>query len=294
LAAWLTGCRPAAPPAQSSQPTPVAAPAPKPKLHFVAYGDSRSRPDKHRAVVAQIAKVAPEAVFHTGDLVGDGADLDLWRQAVAIVQPINTPKCPYYLGFGNHERGVVDLQQYFDLPAAPGRHYYSVLKANCLFLMLDTTTLRLPGKDEEQIAWLRDELAKHATNPGEHLFVILHHPPFAIGEYAPGDLTIRKRLHPLLVAARPAAVFCGHDHHYYRTVRDGVPYIVTAGGGAPLYDPKPALAQPGDKFVKSLHFVDCLVRGAKVDCRVIDDQGQELDRFNLGVRPAAKPAEQQR
>jgi hypothetical protein len=31
------------------------------------------------------------------------------------------------------------------------------------------------------------------------------------------------------------AVFSGHDHGYYRTVRNGIPYFVSAGGGAAIY-----------------------------------------------------------
>ena len=51
----------------------------------------------------------------------------------------------------------------------------------------------------------------------------------------------------------PALVFCGHDHLYYRTTRDGVTYVVTGGGGAPPYRPENSqIAIPGDVFVKDV------------------------------------------
>lgn len=279
---FLAGCRTAVPGQVTAPPLPAQAKLPAPKLHFVAYGDCRSRPDKHKQVVAAIAKLAPELVVNSGDLVGDGADEKLWQQAIDIIAPLRA-KGDYYLAMGNHERGVVDISKWLPTPAAPGTDYFTVLKANCLFIFLDTNTLRLPGKDAEQFEWFKGELAKHATNPHEHLFVIMHHPPFALGKgLEGGDGGIRKRLHPLLVAAKPDAVFCGHDHLYYHTDRDGVRYVVSAGGGAPLHEPEPQRAKPGDVFKKSLNFVDVRVDGDRASFVAYDESGAELDRFEAG------------
>ena len=47
---------------------------------------------------------------------------------------------------------------------------------------------------------------------------------------------------PLLVAGHVDALFCGHDHIYERgagaTPKGKLTYIVTGGGGAPLYNPR--------------------------------------------------------
>src|SRR5262249_42620868 len=45
------------------------------------------------------------------------------------------------------------------------------------------------------------------------------------------------------------AVFSGHDHGYYRTVRNGIPYFISAGGGALVYASKRASeATAGDAY----------------------------------------------
>jgi len=42
---------------------------------------------------------------------------------------------------------------------------------------------------------------------------------------------------PVLQRHHVDAVFLGHDHFYERSNYDGTPYIITGGGGAPLYSP---------------------------------------------------------
>jgi hypothetical protein len=93
----------------------------------------------------------------------------------------------------------------------------------------------------------------------------------------------------LLAEYGVTAAFSGHDHGYYRTLRDGVHYVITAGGGAPLYDQDPSAAQDGDVFKKTLNFMvlDRTVQG--FEARAIDETGAEFDRFTLPV-PAVQPA----
>lgn len=50
----------------------TTAPATDRSLRFVAYGDTRSQPAEHSAVIQAIISGAPELVIHTGDLVADG------------------------------------------------------------------------------------------------------------------------------------------------------------------------------------------------------------------------------
>lgn len=289
----LLGCQPAPEPVAEA---PAAAPAPPPPpppptLHFVVYGDTRSRPDKHREVVAQIVKVAPEMVFQTGDMVGgDGSDQALWDEFFGIIAPIQAI-CPYYPALGNHDRGNPNVAQQFKLPVEePADMYYTITDDNVKFIVINTNTLRLLGEDQEQEDWLVAQLAA-ATEP--NVFVMMHHPPFSIGGYKPGDPGIRQRLHPIFAQYRPSAVFTAHDHGYYRTERDGVTYVVTAGGGAPLYDQDPSLAQPGDVHQETLNFVELWVDGDTCRAEAKDQTGAIIDTFepvrNEPPVPAAEP-----
>lgn len=288
----LSGCRGPAPAPSAPAPAPAPEPAAPvaaapPALHFAIYGDCRSRPDKHREVVAQMVAFAPQFVFQTGDLVGDGYDTAEWQQAYEIIAPLRALG-PYYMALGNHDRGNPDFATQLDLPVAePTDTWYTVVKDDVRFFVLNTNTLRLPDEGAEQLTWFETALAA-ATEPFR--IVIEHHPCYTIGEYAPGDLTVRQRLGPLLTSHRVTAVFSGHDHGYYRTLRDGVPYIVSAGGGAPLYDQDASLAQEGDVFKKTLHFVGVDRTADGLECRAIDETGAEFDRFTLTPSEVAAAA----
>ncbi|MBI2300260.1 MAG: metallophosphoesterase [Armatimonadetes bacterium] len=166
--------------------------------------------------------------------------------------------------------------------AATSTCYHTFTKINWRFIALDSNTLRL-GRDASQLAWLRQTLAE-AKEP--NLFVYLHHPPYAIGSYAPGDLQVRRDLEPLFRAHPPRAVFCGHDHSYYRTTRHGIPYVVTAGGGAPLYEPQRKLMQPGDVSVKNYHGCEVTVEEEQVRLRAIQWDGKVIDDVLLPSAPA--------
>lgn len=48
------------------------------RVTFIAYGDSRSHPDRHRAVAEHFNKHSPAFVLHTGDCVANGAAYDQW------------------------------------------------------------------------------------------------------------------------------------------------------------------------------------------------------------------------
>ena len=70
---------------------------------FVAYGDTRSQPDKHRAVIAEIVRMRPEFVLQSGDLVARGADPAEWTEFDAITRPLRDAHIAYYPARGNHD-----------------------------------------------------------------------------------------------------------------------------------------------------------------------------------------------
>jgi 3',5'-cyclic AMP phosphodiesterase CpdA len=77
----------------------------------------------------------------------------------------------------------------------------------------------------------------------------LHHPPYSSGSHGVVEATeaisasetnvilnVREYLVPLFEEYNVDLVFCGHDHLYERSYKNGVHYIVSGGGGAPLYE----------------------------------------------------------
>jgi hypothetical protein len=84
------------------------------------------------------------------------------------------------------------------------------------------------------------------------VFAFCHEPPWSHGLHGDSHRMIRDYV-PLLVAGHVDALFCGHDHIYERgsgpTPKGKLDYIVTGGGGAPLYNPRCQAATgppPGD------------------------------------------------
>lgn len=77
-------------------------------------------------------------------------------------------------------------------------------------------------------------------------------------------------------------VFNGHKHSYERNEVNGVTYVVTAGGGAPLYamqEREPTQAV----FVEDYHFVLVEIDGEHLRATAISSQGTVLDAFERVV-----------
>jgi hypothetical protein len=117
-----------------------------------------------------------------------------------------------------------------------------------------------------------------------------HKAIFSIGPHSGESdvLALRKILHPLFRQFGVTLAFEGHDHIYYRTQRDGITYVVTGGGGAPLYanivPPK-----AGDVYESVHHFcvADVTARGVRV--RVYRRDLSLLDRFEIKTPTSTEP-----
>lgn len=261
--------------------TAPAAPAPpalgkggalgSPQFTFVAYGDTRSHADDHRQVIAAIVRLHPELVLQSGDLVSRGTKADDWTEFDDIVQPLRAARIAYYPARGNHDVGpyyALRVREPFD---SGNKYYYAFTRHRCRFIIVDSMDPAPGGAlnpDSAQYKWLVHELAQ-AQKTALNTFVLFHEGPFSIGPHGPTP-DAQRWLHPLFVKYRVRAVFCGHDHLYYHTTRDGVTYLVTGGGGAPLYEPEnKQLAIPGDVYANTHHMIRCDVDGARVTFTVI-------------------------
>jgi len=270
------------------------------RFTFVAYGDTRTDPAAHRRVIREIVGLHPEFVLQSGDLVSDGRNARQWLLFDQITQPLRAAHIAYYPARGNHDLGTFYphyVPGTFDSGDKVNRLYYAFTRHRNRFIIVDSMEPYDPGSP--QYVWLERELAR--SKGAVSTFVMFHEGPFSVGPHGP-TLDAQKYLHPLFVKYRPRAVFCGHDHLYYRTKRDGVTYIVTGGGGAPPYRPENAqIAIPGDVFQKDVdglgrplgdaqydaliyHAIRCEVDGPRVTATVIRLDGSVIDKFTLGPK----------
>jgi 3',5'-cyclic AMP phosphodiesterase CpdA len=136
-----------------------------------------------------------------------------------------------------------------------------------------------------QMDWLMDDLAGNY----ETIIVSFHNPMYSIRANRPDRWaqaeSLRTTFHDLFIQYGVDIVFNGHDHQYYRTVRDGIQYVVTGGGGAPLYDiqTEDTVWQEGDVGFSDYHYLVCSINNVtnQLDVEVILLDDTVEDTFSL-------------
>jgi predicted phosphodiesterase len=243
------------------------------KFTFVTFGDTRTQHQIHQEVVDSIVALEPDFVLHTGDLVYMGSIYSDWETYFEIEGELLT--CvPIFPTLGNHE---INHQYYFDLFYLPGNErWYTFDYGNARFIALQVDGIVDFGPWSEQYAWLEGELA---ANTQPWLFVYFHIPPYSSSREEPSiEHDVRQALTPLFEQYGVDVVFAGHHHNYERNEVNGVTYIVTGGGGAPLcvmQDREPTRAA----FAVAYHVVLLEIDGDHLGAKVISSQGKILDEF---------------
>ncbi|MFQ6032282.1 MAG: dockerin type I domain-containing protein, partial [Candidatus Zixiibacteriota bacterium] len=149
--------------------------------------------------------------------------------------------------------------------------YYSFDYGNSHFIGLDT---EIPyGPSSAQYQWLKADLQGAYNNT--FIFVFMHKHPYCAGGHN-STIGLRDTLSPLFETYRVDMVFSGHSHFYQRNGPiNGVTYIITAGGGAPLYTP--AESSWTQYSEKSHHCVDFTVWPDSLKFKMVRTDGSVGD-----------------
>jgi hypothetical protein len=251
-------------------------------FRFITYGDVRTRHDVHRKVMAKILESGvPDLALHSGDLVENGYDSALWATFFDIERDL-LRQTAFAPALGNHDRNSKDFYDYFqrDLP------YYSFNWGNAHFTVINSdinnVSTAKSSRDEfwtRQTRWLEDDLASNQKS--DYRFVLAHHPPYTAVERRQGDNPQITALTPMLEKYHVTAGFFGHDHNYQHYLKNGVHYVVSGGGGAPLYDvnkPDPAITV---KVASIENFVSVSVNGKTAKAQAISIDGKVLDEWEF-------------
>jgi len=258
-------------------------------FQFLVYGDTRSRHDVHARVIQAILKAGePDFVIHTGDLVADGSDSAQWPVFFSIEREL-LRKTAFFPCLGNHDRNSPQYYEFFDVQLP----YYSFDWANAHIVVLNSDLGNVARSREsrdaywiEELRWLEEDLAK--SRKAGFAFVVLHHPPFSAVKRRQGDDKEVSRVVPVMEKFKINAVFSGHDHNYQHHLKGGVHYVVTGGGGAPLYPVDAPLAGITRKLESTEHYVGIQVNGktAKIQAFALD--GRVIDTIELASRAEAR------
>lgn len=249
-------------------------------FHFVVYGDTRSNRGDHESVVEALVKTKPALVINTGDLAADGYRESDWNTFYPVIAPISAI-APYYPALGNHERNSPLYYDFFKLPAGGGDHnceWYSFSYGPAFFVVLDGG-----AKQQEQAQWL-DQVLTAAGGKYRWKFVVFHQPPYSSGTHGP-DAKTGQYFVPILEKHKVNMVFCGHDHIYERSEKDGVTYIIAGGGGAPRYQVDQRKNPYSKVAVSSLHYCTISIVGDSLTLEAISPDGKQLDEVTLTAAP---------
>ncbi|MHB8859104.1 MAG: metallophosphoesterase [Thermoleophilia bacterium] len=277
---------------------------------FAAAGDNRpptnsdvTQPAVWNTIVAQMSSENLDLSLNVGDIIyGWGTDTPVQNEAkydglFASTAPL-TATVPLYVAVGNHEWistavNKTGYERELALPvnngadaATNGEEYYSFDSGDTHFIALCT---EIPGQEGtvvgNQKAWLQQDLA---ANTKRWIVVFFHRPMFA-GTHTSDPWTDvtnvagqqnKADMQALFTQYHVNLVFEGHEHFYQHHVEGSVNYVITGGGGAPLY-PAPALGA-GDIFTAStFEHVKVDETSTSLNVTAIDSTGVTIESFTL-------------
>lgn len=215
------------------------APARGEVIRFAVYGDVRGGHKVHGKIAQAIVDEAPDMVLVTGDLVLRGSDEGDWQRFFDVTRGLLS-RVPFYPAAGNHDTGRSGderrrMNEIFALwPGPTDRpdwgHWYSFDIGDVHVVMLDSNSYNAA----RQLTWLEADLQAARQRGTRAMFALTHDGPYSRGIHK-GNRYAAKHYEPVLVRHGVTMLFSGHDHLYQRGEINGLRYIVSGGGGAPLY-----------------------------------------------------------
>ncbi|MEW5905408.1 MAG: metallophosphoesterase family protein [Elusimicrobiota bacterium] len=278
-------------------------PAEKDSFTFLALGESGSGSPEQAELAAQMERLSPDLVIHTGGLVEGGLDADADAQYFTPYAGL-LRRAPFFPVPGSSEYGPDSgtsegksflRENYSPFQSVPLNglppHYYYFDIANARFIALDSNAFggaaAAPALDanSKQYKWLDYVLTRTKK---DWKFVFLHHPVYSSGEYGIIE-EMNEALRPLFEKHQVDAVFQGHERAYERTAplaedsvtEGGIVYITLGGGGRPTAAPREEAAEWSEKFVAGHHFAEGRVNGRLFTLMTYGKDGTVLDILRL-------------
>ncbi|MEZ0230799.1 MAG: metallophosphoesterase [Planctomycetota bacterium] len=231
----------------ATYPTPVSTAPDASVKTFTAlvFGDSGKANQNQYDLATRMAAEKFDLVLHTGDVTYPvGAEAE-YNPGYFVPYGPFIKSIPVFPAMGNHDLMTANGQAYMDAfhpnanNPANDKRYYSFEWADAKFVSIESYALfKAAGP---HLDWLKNELA---SNTRRWLVVYMHVPLYSVG-YHGDNATLQNLLQPIFEQYKVDLVLQGHDHNYERMSPvkkystdpnwQGVPFIVTGGGGADIY-----------------------------------------------------------
>ena len=195
-------------------------------LKFAVIGDNGTGDRAEYEVAAQMAAAHSTFRFDTVIMLGDNMygrqkPQDFIDKFERPYKGLLDAGVRFYAALGNHDDQSNRFYKPFNMG---GERYYSYVKNNVRFFVLDTDLL-----DPKQLAWIETAL-KNSSD--EWKICYFHHPLYSDGRTHGSQVDVRVVLEPLFVKYGVNVIFSGHDHVYERLKpQKGIYYFVSGAGG---------------------------------------------------------------
>ncbi len=234
----------------------------------------------------------PDFFVNSGDHVQSDTSPE-WTDYFQTIFPL-VRKTPVFPVMGNHEEMSEYYFKAFSFPNGGGHngwewHSFNVKNALLIFL---NTNFRDLDHINKQIDWLKSTLNQQRKKTWK--FVFCHHPLYSSGrKYGGSESTFASLLEPIFTRYGVDVVFSGHHHAYQRIHRNGIHYIVSAGGGGSFGRLRRQKIEGTIRTIeKTLHYLRIHIMEGKLNMEmrtvgrenaegVIEPRDEILDHFEI-------------
>jgi hypothetical protein len=259
--------------------TPAVSSPPAGDTRLVVVGDFGMGNGDERAVASEIQALPGgfEGLVTTGDNVyPDGSAAHLQEDWTDPYGWIPDAGIPVIASLGNHDRETDAGAQVADALGMPADWYVQRI-GQVDVIVLDVGQVA----DPDQTAFLHDALTASAA-PWQ--VVVFHEPVYSCSKHG-STPEVQDAWLSTLQADGADLVLNGHDHAYERFSSDGGPtYVVTGGGGAPLYAIHDCWANTPQPLVAAsvFNFLTIDATSSSLDVTALEvPGGTAIDRFTL-------------
>jgi 3',5'-cyclic AMP phosphodiesterase CpdA len=257
----------------------VSLPARPDSTKFAVIGDTgdggRAQYEVAQQMAAAHAKFPFELVIMLGDnMYGRQSPQDFVNKFEMPYAALLEAGVLFYASLGNHDNQSNRTYKGFNMG---GQRYFTYVRRNVRFFVLDTNTL-----DRPQVAWFEAALKESRD---DWKIVYFHHPIYSNAGRHGADVELRVALEPLLVKYGVNVVFAGHDHVYERLKpQKGITYFVEGSSGQLASGDVRISSTTAASFDRDRAFMLVEIAGDDLSFETLSRTGQRVDEGALTRR----------